>query len=225
MDAINQHLKSWAEGVVGANVSVSHDFLEAEKDKRVTLFLYEILPSASRQKKPGARLQITLRYLVSATAKSIRDSHLLLEKLIFKAMQSKEFDLELMPADPSVFLSLGIKSRPCFWLCVDHFQERKAVPVSLVTEKVDLRLSSQSSLSGRVKSENGIPIVDAKINVSNENMHTATDINGCFQLSAIPPQPANIELVIRYQQFTNRVNISLNESPIDILFKPLKERQ
>lgn len=221
MEHINQFLNSWATKIVGKSVLVSNGFESEAGKSQVTIFLHELVPTPPSHRNSIAPLQFGLRYLVSATgANSVGEGHLLLEKLVFAAMENEELELELSSPSPEFWISLGVTMRPSFWLKIKHGHPRSQEQAPPVTEPVELRTSPTAILYGNVVSPTGIPIVGAQVGLPSDNISVATDSLGRFRFAALPPKPQEKTIFVTYKQHSIKTTISISESPVEVIFKP-----
>jgi hypothetical protein len=221
MEHINQFLNNWALEVVGEGVSVTNEFLPPTDKPQVTIFLHELVPTPPSHRNLIAPLQFGLRYLISAAGvNSVSEGHILLEKLVFAAMENEELELELSSPSPEFWLSLGVVMRPSFWLKAKHIRPRSHKSVPPVTEPVELRMSPTAMLYGSIVSPSGSPIIGASIGLPSDNISVMTDSSGRFRFAALPPQPNDKAIVISYKQHSIKTTISISESPVEVLFKP-----
>jgi hypothetical protein len=162
-----------------------------------------------------------MRYLISAVGvNSATDGNELLQKLAFSAIEHEALDVDLSPPSPEFWLSLGVKTRPCFNLNAKQRQDRKVIPVPMVTEPVELNASTTATLYGIIRSPSNVPISGAYVEIPNDNVSVMTDAAGCFRFGALIPQPDKKKIVVYYKQYSIKKTVSISKSPVEILFKP-----
>ncbi|WPD22670.1 MAG: carboxypeptidase-like regulatory domain-containing protein [Candidatus Electrothrix scaldis] len=216
METVNSLLKTWATEVLDSNVQVNNQFIPEPDIPSVVFFLHDLLPVAPSYRNKKAPLQLTLRYLVSTSAKDINVAHNILQKLAFAAMQHSEIELELSPTDPQVWLSLGVSARPGFWLSIIYSKDRDVHPMPLVTEAPELHLTPTIKFYGGVFSSEHLPLVGARVDLPNLNLSATTDSKGCFCFSAVPPQPTTQDVVVNYKKYLHRTSVSITHVPVEI---------
>lgn len=219
MEQINQLLNNWVTEVVGDKVSVTNEFLPENDKPQVTVLLHDLVPAPPSHRNSVAPLQLGLRYLISTTgANSVTEGHVLLEKLVFAAMEKAEFELELLPPDPQLWLSLGVTMRPGFWIRINHSRPRDSKAVPPVTKPLELSMSPTAMLHGCVISPDKVPVTGATVGVPTDNIAVKTDLSGRFRFAALPPQPKQKTLVIHYKQHRIQSVVSISDSPVEIVF-------
>ena len=220
MEQFNQFLKEWMVEVLGEDIVVTDDFVPVVDKPQVTVFLHEITSTAPSHRHTAGPLEIGLDYIISVNSVgSVTESNELLKEIIFFAMENEELEVDLSPPPPAFWVSLGIKSRPCFRLKTKQIKERKLVTVPLVTEPIDLTTATAVSLHGRIKSPTDLPIVGAFVEIPNDNLSVRTDADGRFSFGSLMPEPDKKKVVIYYKQYSIEKTVSISKSPVEIIFK------
>lgn len=203
-DEVDKHLESWAKDVFeGSDLEISFAApavaadADAETEKpSVYLYLLDVLPAPPGR---GVRLppvQITLRYLVVPQAKTPREAHALLGRLIVSAMENAELEVEKEALPLDIWRAFGIAPRPAFILRVPFKHERKEQIAPPVRFPVTLRQAVLESLQGQI-SLNRIPLVSAKVEIPLLKVSTQTDADGKFRFASLPSEPQDKNLLIR----------------------------
>lgn len=198
-DRIDKHLEGWAREVFkdrDLEISFAAPAAGAPEKPSVYLYLLDLIPAPPGR---GVRLppvQITLRYLVAAQAKTPGEAHELLGNLIVAAMENAEFEVEKEPLPLDIWRAFGIAPRPAFVLRVPFKHERKEQIAPPVRFPVTLRQAVLESLHGQI-SLNRIPLVSAKVEIPALKLYTQTDADGKFRFASLPSEPPDKNLLIR----------------------------
>jgi hypothetical protein len=222
-DEIDKHLESWAKDVFeGKDFEISFAAPDAETEKTsIYLYLLDVIPTPPGRGAPLPPLLITLRYLVVPQAKTPKEAHQLLGKMLVAAMENVEFEVEKEPLPLDAWQSFGIAPRPSFLLRVPFKHERKEKPAPPVRFPLTIRQTAMSRLRGQI-SLNQIPLVSAKVEIPSLKLYTETDADGRFRFAALPPEPKNKKLLIRAKGREFSVSTSQAERRGDLFLIDLK---
>lgn len=184
IEQVDDELAGWVGEVLpGASVSLARD-----ADAAVVLDLVELgdLPPARGTGRPP--LQVALRYRVSAHDADVREAHRRLGELLFAAMQSPQYEVDLSaPA--------GSDARPSFVLTVPLRKPLgEAVPPP-VREPLVMRGAPMRALAGVVLGPEDVPIADAFVELPLLGLATRSDRRGRFTFAAVPTEPPQQILV------------------------------
>lgn len=133
------------------------------------------VPDAERHR----RLCASLRYIATAWAPDDAVAHNLLGRLVFAAMQQKEFELEREPPSMVLWRSLGVPPQPGVLVTC-----RASTP--LPARRTIFATTPPSSLDGRVMGVDGRPVGEATVAVPRYDMYARTNEDGHFHLPALP---------------------------------------
>ena len=175
----------WANEVLGEDIA--HLTSPSVSDRReVAVHLLEMIPvQQARGPKQEVRLQIALRYLVTASGDTPQNAHQLLARLLFAAMQNAEFEVEKDPPPIQVWQAFGIAPRPAFTVRHILSQELPKKPVRFVHEVV-VQTVPVGSLAGTIVGPQEIPLADALVELPSINASVRTDHNGRFEFRNVP---------------------------------------
>ncbi len=228
IEKVDEHLRDWVEAILGP-VSVS---LAPPADKQngpgVNLYLFELIdtPPARGTKRPP--LQLSLDYLVTTWAEEPQEAHRLLGELVFAAMESTDFDVELEPLPATTWAAFGVPPQPSFVLRVPLRRERPEPDISLVRRPLVVRAAPTTSLHGMVVGPEDMPIAGAIVELPSLQRSKRTDTSGRFHFSPIPAQPRKKVLCIRAKgkELTVTVEQPTSESePVVISFDPFNGKE
>jgi hypothetical protein len=224
-DEFDSRLKNWVKDAVeGAELSLMAP--EALKAGRgVGLYLLEVVqsPPPSTNKRPP--LQLALRYLITAWSDKPEDAHQMLVKLIFSAMENKDFQVELEPIPITVWTAFGVPPQPSFVLRLPLRQERPQPQTKLVRKPLKVESSPIVGLHGLLLGPGDIPLSDCRIEIPALHISTSTDYRGRFHFPAVPAS-GNKQLVVKAKGFklpvVSEQNYPDSSTPLVIHFSPLE---
>lgn len=186
IDRVDERLEKWAAAALGKEkVEVTFAFPPAVK-RGVGLHLLEVLPAPPLRTPKRPPLQLTLRYLVTASAENPADAHRILGELAFAALENPDFDVEIEPLPPAVWTALGVPLRPAFVLRVPLRRERPEPPVRRVRMPLVIRNAPMRPFTGLVVGPGGIPIVGARVEAPSLGQAAETDVRGRFRFPGVP---------------------------------------
>ena len=228
IEHMDQQLREWVEGVLGA-VTLSLDPPEDERaDKGINLYLLEVADAPALRSSRSSPLQLSLRYLMTSWADTPEEAHRLLGQLVFAAMETPEFEVELEPLPAATWMAIGAKLRPSIVLRVPLRKERPEPPVKLVRHPLVVQASSITSLQGVVLGPNDMPISGARVEIPALQLAVRADTKGRFHFPTVPTEPHTTQLRIRARgrELTLTVDpAGLDGEPLLIRFNPLEGRE
>ena len=190
IDEVDRLLVEWVGSVLkGTPVSLAAPNGEV---KGTGIYLYlmqlaEMPPARGGRKRPP--LQMSLRYLVSASAEDPEEAHRLLGELVFAAMEREDTEVDFDPVLPAVWTAFGTAPRPSFTLRVPLRRERRQPEVALVRSGVAVQSTAAISIHGIVLGPGGVPLMNARVECPALNLVSQTDHHGRFRFSAVPATP------------------------------------
>jgi hypothetical protein len=165
IDQIDEELIKWVRNTTGEDVIPS---LAAPTDSdalSVNLYLLEVVDDPMR--RSGAKLpnQPTLRYLVTTHAREPKDAHSLLAALLYAALESQEYEVDLEPVPSHLWSAFNIAPRPAFILQAPLPREWKGRPAKWVRQpEPDMESGAPVvPLYGLVLGPNDIPLMNARV--------------------------------------------------------------
>ncbi|MEJ2164285.1 MAG: Pvc16 family protein [Desulfobacterales bacterium] len=226
IDEIDQRLSEWIGSVLGEDIEVSLLPPADMGDKKfVGLYLKDILPSAPARGTRRPPLQVLLRYLVTARAKSPQEAHRILGQLLFAAMEHAEYEVELEPIPAQVWQAFGTMPMPAFMLRLPLRLERPEKPVRLIRSPIEVQQSPLASLEGTIVGPEEIPLANARVELSTHNLVARTDRKGRFLFPTVPTEPAlkKVRIIARGRELFKEVDYKkVQQKPLIIHFDVLE---
>lgn len=220
IDDVDHKLKEWVGSVIEDAEVVLELPCEPGKTHTVGLYLLDLLNGIPTHRDRPAPLQIELRYLITTWADEPEAAHRLLGRLVFAAMQSPEFEIELEPLAPEIWASFGISPRPAFLIRVPVEMERHITSFPRVRVPTEFRVVPTTSLAGTVVGPGQVPLPEARVELPALNLTTRTDVDGRFRFSAIPPDPKEKEIRVRLKGLEVSTTTAGGAEPLVIQFDP-----
>ena len=110
-------LKDWVDDTVGDQLAILGPPQAGErrtKGRGVALYLLDVTPTAPPNGARRQRLEVEVRYLITAWAAEPLDAHTLLSQLLFSAMQNTDLEVALQPPSMDVWRGFGMPPQPAF---------------------------------------------------------------------------------------------------------------
>lgn len=226
IEKVDQRLSEWIGSVITGNIKVSLLPPAGAGDKKVVgLYLKDILPSAPTRGTRRLPLQVMLRYLITASAKTQTDAHNMLSQLLFAAMEHPEYEVELEEIPPEVWTAFGTIPMPAFMLRLPLRLERSEEHVRLIRSPIELHQSPMTSLEGTVLGPDDTPLTNARVELSTHHLVSRTDIKGRFIFSAVPTEPAQkkMRILARDRELSREIDYAkIKQEPLIIHFDVLE---
>ncbi len=210
IDTIDQLLRKWVDSVAG-DVAVSLSLEEKrEADISINLCLMDILSMPMYGQGRRLPLQVRLRYLVSTAANDVEESHQLLGKLLFSALEKPEFEVDLESVHMTVWQAFGIAPRPAFYLSLPMRVERKDT-AKLIRTPPELVYRKTRDLHGILMGPGNIPVPNGRIELAGLGRSVNADEKGCFHFSSIPDKPTKRQFFINAKGQNFEIEATLPE--------------
>lgn len=196
---IDERLVAWAEGVIGQGNQVSLAPPGEGDNLSVNLYLLELVDDPMRHSGANLPNQPVLRYLVTTQAADPKDAHNLLAALLYAAMESTDYEIDLDPVPTQLWSAFDIPPRPAFILKAPLPHEWKGRPAQLVRQP-EPELAGGAPvvpLYGLVLGPNDIPLMNARVELPNLFRSATTDSKGRFTLAGVPAAPKEKTLLIK----------------------------
>jgi len=241
---IDERLKSWVKYAAG-DVAVGFRRATAPSPGAgVNLYLYEITSRPAPSASDRQPQRIFLRYLVTATAEDPVEAHGLLEKLIFSALEEKDFEVELDPVPMAFWSAFGAPPQPSFTLRIPAMRERAMlerpkpphIPVFQLAPVSDLRgvvldADGRPQASCAVELRVGFSELDERLDKSKAGalrvrFSTTTDSHGRFRLQSVPRESAQASLRVvsgGYEQTFPLIQPASPESSLELRLNTKEE--
>ncbi len=209
IDQVDHQLRAWVLTVLGPAMPVS---LAAPSDSReghgVSLYLLDVKHQPRRTDNQQIVLHLSLLYLVTTWAEEPEESHRLLGLLILAALETADFEVQLDPIPISSWAALKVIPQPAFLMRLPLTYRQ---PMGKVPRVKTMRLQSSilTQWYGQVLDPSDQPISQAKVEVPSLHLETYTNIDGNFQLVAVP-QGALIQ-TLKVQVYDQDFSITLPE--------------
>jgi Pvc16 N-terminal domain len=201
IDLTDQDLKAWVQQVLG-NVEVSleaprDDSREATSGQEVSIYLLNLIHKPAASSGHTLPLEISLHYLITTWADAPETAHRLLGELVFAALETPKFEVQLEPVPNTVWTALNRMPRPNFVLSVPLKRDRPHRQVPLVQVAPVLQTAPLQAISGKVLGPGNIPITNAQVEIPGLRRVTDTDTQGRFTFATIPVHPPVRQLLVR----------------------------
>lgn len=189
------------------------------------LYLIEIRrrPQAAGQGVPP--LQVSLRYLVTASGTDPEAAHRILGDLLFAALADPTYEVDLAPLEAGTWAALRCAPRPAFVLQVPLRQPRPTPNVPIVKSPMVVQLSPFTALFGQVVGPADVPVTGATVAMPDLELACETDRSGRFQFDMVPSDSGGLDLVVsaRGQQMAVKATAATSESaPLVVHFDSLE---
>lgn len=222
---IDQRLKEWVGEVVGeAPVSFAVPDRTPQANG-VCLYLLELGAAPPARSVRRVPLQFTVCYLVSAGAEDPERAHHLLSELLFSALDTPDFEVDLTPLPPQLWVALGVPPRPAFRLKMQVRRERPEPNIRRVRFPLVTQTAPNEVLLGRVVGPGDVPIPGALVELPALKLSTRTDARGGFRFPLVPSRESIGRLEVRAKGEVLQVGmetLSAQEGQL-VIRMPLKE--
>jgi hypothetical protein len=186
---------SWIRDVLpGVDVLMEPLSADGRGHRGVNLYLWQLRPRPPVGSHRHDILRIGLQYLVATWAPDPIEAHEMLLGLAYRAMQEPGLDVDLEPVDPSVFAAFGVPPTPTFRLTVPSERALETTRARPVLHPLGITATALASLSGWVRTPDGIPIAGARVDVPAIDRRARTDADGRFRLDAIPAAETSLRV-------------------------------
>lgn len=181
IDQVDQSLHDWVESVLGDTV-VTHELQPAATDEvSVSVYLLQLVPRLEDQQQGWRRppLRINLRYLITVHAPDPRESHRVLGQLVFAALDTPAYEVDLIPLSLVEWAALGTVPRPGFVLNVPLLRERPEATMHAIDSSARVKTMVRK---GQVLGRGDAPLVGVIVEIPDLAFTTRTDRDGRFTL-------------------------------------------
>ncbi|WP_224372409.1 DUF4255 domain-containing protein [Hyalangium versicolor] len=149
IDEIDQRLKAWVGEVLG-DAPVSFAVPERTTlTEGVSLYLLELGAAPPARSVRRVPLQFSVCYLITVGGESPERAHQLLGELVFSALETPDFEVDLSPIPLELWTALAVPPRPAFRVRMPVRRERaepnvRRVRFPLVTQTVPTRAAGDA---------------------------------------------------------------------------------
>jgi hypothetical protein len=187
IEQIDDQIQQWITSIVpSVNVSL---LPPSQTTRGITLYLMSLASAPPPRTARRPPLQVLLRYLVLVQDDKPDVAHQRLGALIFAALASPEFVVDLTPLPAETWQSWGMGPQPSFILDrVARLEQPE--PVAPLVRQVVVRTTPLTTLSGVVTLPDKMPVPRARVELPDLQAVTYTDRSGRFMFTAVPGDPA-----------------------------------
>lgn len=222
---MDQRLKAWVESVLGS-VPLSFDPPTTTFQSGVALYLLELVGSPPPRTSQRPPLQLLLRYLVTTWAEEPEAAHHLLGTLVFAAMESESFTVDLSPLPAATWAAFGLAPRPAFILSIPLRKERPEPVTKPVREPLVIQPAPFTTLQGTILAADDYPRVGVQVELIEIQRSTRTDSKGHFFFASVPAaSPLTLRVRTRDQELTLPASPSADTQPLVIRLTPPNGRE
>jgi hypothetical protein len=170
---------------VWKDIPVRFDAPANEESKQGVCFvLIGLVPGLISRNDHRQPFQIYRRYLVCSTGADATERASLLEALMFKAMESSNFQMESDPLPNDLWLALGLPPQAAFVVRVPVTHERQVRKAPRV-KTMEIDLNPSGTMRGRVFDERGEPVANCLVEIPAHQLRTSTGTDGYFQFVCV----------------------------------------
>lgn len=181
----DNRIREWAGSVVGEPIVTLGPPPKEPSGRGVYLYLSEIKVEPTQRGPRQSRLQVRLRYLITAWDEKPEEAHRLLGTLLEAAIDHPDFLLDWDTPAPEFWYALGVPPQPCLCLGYRAMKEVPRQPVKFV-RKVVIETAPAGSLQGVILGPEDIPLSEALVEIPSLNLSSKTDHRGRFGFHAVP---------------------------------------
>jgi hypothetical protein len=125
IDEVDQRLKAWVSEVAG-DLPVSFAAPDRSQPKPgINLYLLDLGAAPPARSVRRVPLQFTVCYLITVTADTPERAHHALGELVFSALETPEFEVDLGAIPVELWMALGLPPQPAFRLRLPVRRELK----------------------------------------------------------------------------------------------------
>ncbi|WP_224248375.1 carboxypeptidase regulatory-like domain-containing protein [Hyalangium gracile] len=225
IDEVDQRLKAWVGEVVG-DASVSFAVPErGTLTDGVNLYLLELGAAPPARSVRRVPLQFSVCYLITVGAESPQRAHQLLGELVFSALETPDFEVDLSPIPLELWTALALPPRPAFRVRLSVRREREEPHIRRVRFPLVTQTVPNEALLGRVVGPGDVPIPGALVELPTLKLSTRTDARGGFRFPLVPSRASIGRLEVRAKGEVLQVGaeaLSSEEGQL-VIRMPLKE--
>lgn len=213
IDMVESRLREWVSGTSTAGTSFGLPPKEPAEKEQVHFYLLDLLNKPRPHvgtKRPAA--QIVLRYLAMVTSPESGKEGRLACELLFDAMDNLDIETETDPVPISLWSALGIPPQPGFIFRIGVVRLRDQVDAPIV-RKIVVRSSPIVGMNGTVLGPGALPLVNAVVEMPTLKTSVRTDEAGRFNFPAVPPEPPEVELVVKARGKEMSVRTAAHREP------------
>lgn len=227
IDLADRAVQAWAQGVLTDAEVILGPPRQFEGRQIVNLYLLALAdPLPAWGSQPTTR-RVALRYLVTTWGKTEEEAHVLLGKLVFAALEKREYELNLTELPTTLWAAFGMVPRPAFTLWVPCAIEQPTPVVKLVHGPLVVQGAPIRSLQGVVLGPGDIPLVGAGVELPALQLRSQTDTHGRFSFATVPGGAQPFQLVVKAKGRRQSVTVepsTASQEPFTIRFPSFDAR-
>ncbi len=227
IEQADRELKAWVQGIVADVEVVLGQPRQLEGKNGVSLYLLALADPLPAWINRQATKQVALRYFVTTWAAEEEQAHALLGKLVFAAMEKREYELNLEDLPATLWAALGLAPRPAFTLWVPCAVALQEPVVKLVRGPLVVQGAPVRSLYGIVLGPGDIPVAGAGVELPALQLRGHTDTRGRFHFATVPGESQHFQLVVKARGYQQSVLVEQSTSaqePLAIRFTTFDAR-
>jgi hypothetical protein len=227
IEQADREVQAWVQGNlpdVEVVLETPHQF---EGKQRVSLYLLALADPLPAWVNQHSAKRIALRYLITSWAKTEEEAHVLLGKLVFAALEKREYELSLAELPVALWAAFGMLPRPALTLWVPCSIVQPEPVVQLVRGPLVVRGAPIRSLHGIVLGPGDVPIMGAGVELPALQLRGYTDAHGRFSFATVPSGSQGLQLVVKAKGRRQRVTVEQSTSdkePLAIRFDSFDAR-
>lgn len=225
---VDREVQAWVQGVLPDTDVVLGPPHQFDGKQGVSLYLLALadpLPAWANH-QPGTK-RIALRYVITTWAKTEEEAHALLGKLVFAALEKREYELTLAELPTTLWTAFGMVPRPALTLWVPCSMEQPAQTIKLVHGPLVVQGAPVRSLHGVVLGPGDMPIMGAGVELPALQLRGQTDARGRFAFATVPSGLQDLQVVVKAKGRRQHVTVAQSTSdkePLTIRFDSFDAR-
>ena len=215
IDQVDEALQKWVKSVTGSAAAISLDAPVSGGTQTVSLYLLEIIDDPDRHTGDSRPYQPVLRYLVTTNAGEPQQAHRLLSDLLYAAMESSDYEVDLTPVPAHIWTGFSLAPKPAFFLRASLPEKALGKPGKPVFQsEPDLDSGVPIvPLYGLLLGPNDVPLMNARIELPNLFRFVYTDSKGGFVLQGVPAAPKEKTLLIKARKREKTIVVQQTGQP------------
>ncbi len=220
IETVDRYLVDWlSDATNGTRVALAPPSTNGSPEA-LNLHLLDLLPTEPIQSRRRHPLQVLLRYLVTATASDVTQSHALLGQAAVAALEHPEIDPEFKEIGSDVWRAFSVLPQPGFFLRAPLSIADTQPGLPTVSQQPEVVLGSLVVLHGKLVGPGQRVIPRATISLPELNQSTKTDDHGDFTFPGVSSKPERKHLRIHAKGQEQDVEISILDRPLIVEFEP-----
>ncbi|MGH2478848.1 MAG: carboxypeptidase-like regulatory domain-containing protein [Ktedonobacteraceae bacterium] len=223
----DREVQAWIQEVVADAEVILGPPRQLDGKHGVSLYLLALADPLPAWANWQAAQRIALRYLITTWATEEEEAHILLEKLVFAAMEKREYELSLTELPVALWTALGIAPRPGLTLWVPCSLAQPEQAIKLVRGPLVMHGAPVRSLHGIVLGPGDVPIVGAGVELPALQLRGHTDTRGRFHFATVPGTAQPFQLIVKAKGRRQSVIVEQSTSdkePLTIRFDSFDAR-